>query len=493
MSKSTKIQARLQVENLEDRRMMSVSSFVSGGHLYINGDAANNQVTVSDYGATLVKVTADGVNKYFAKSAIAYNDAIFHGGNGDDKFSNGSSLRAVAFGDNGNDTLNGGKGNDLLVGGFGNDRLIGGAGVDTLHGQDGNDYLDGGAGNADILWGGAGADQFREDPMWTKGVGGWGKINRDQPKDFSALQGDTIQSFFQIDPTFGSTSESATTETTTFDLKPTYGAAIVAAVKVVTPATFRQSVTCDTLTVDTNDKVTGQITIKYGQKAPVVGGWIWTATIVVKFTTKLNNPLATDVIVDVGNVHGAVNTASIRNTMASWLNVRVTTFTDLRNQAFAELGRAAYPAVASTMYIRHIAKPHLELTAQEKAALRPVFGSLVDKVKITFGADPVEKWGPITFNSFASIGQTYGYNIYIRPTRESMTDEARMELLTHELTHTLQYEQYGSSYTNFGYQYFLGYAKAGFSYANNTMELAAEAKVADKFAQIWDTYQSWQA
>lgn len=490
MSKSTKNQASLQVENLEDRQMMSVSSYISGGHLYVNGDANNNQATVSDYGSSLVKVTGDGVTKYFPKSAITFKDVIFRGGNGDDKFANSSSLRVIGYGGAGNDGMIGGKQNDLLYGGPGNDRLIGGAGVDTLYGQDGNDYLDGGVGNADVLWGGTGADQFREDPMFMKGTS-WIKINRDQPKDFIALQGDSIIPLFTNDPDLNNSSESATTETTTFDLKPTYGPAIELAVKAVTPSAFRQSVKCDTLTIDTNDKIKGQITVKYGQK-DFWGNWIWTATIVVKFTTNLSNPLATDVVVDVGNIHGAVNTASIKSTMASWLNVRVTTFRDFRNQAFAELGRVVYPAAASAMHLRHLTKAKVELTAQEKAALRPVFGSLVDKVKITYGADPVEKWGPITFNSFASVGQTYGYNIYIRPTRESMTDEARMELLTHELTHTLQFEQYGGSYSNFGYQYFLGYAKAGFSYANNSMELAAEAKVAGQFAQIWDTYQSWQ-
>ena len=48
--------------------------------------------------------------------------------------------------DDGNDTLYGGGGNDTILGGQGNDILDGGAGDDTLSGQDGIDIFRGGAG-----------------------------------------------------------------------------------------------------------------------------------------------------------------------------------------------------------------------------------------------------------------------------------------------------------------------------------------------------------
>lgn len=48
--------------------------------------------------------------------------------------------------DDGNDTLYGGRGNDTILGGQGNDILDGGAGDDTLSGQDGVDIFRGGAG-----------------------------------------------------------------------------------------------------------------------------------------------------------------------------------------------------------------------------------------------------------------------------------------------------------------------------------------------------------
>lgn len=208
MSKSTQNaiarNVRLGIENLEDRQLMSATAYVAGGHLIINGDAAANQVTVSNYGPGLVKVVADGQIKYFAKSAITSNDTIFHGGSGNDFFANLSSLRVIGFGDAGNDILIGGAGNDLLLGGagndilnggLGNDQLEGGAGLDTLYGGAGNDRLDGGVGDGqkDVLWGGTGADIFCEDPQFISGVAGWVRVNRDMPKDFHPSEGDRIQ------------------------------------------------------------------------------------------------------------------------------------------------------------------------------------------------------------------------------------------------------------------------------------------------------------
>lgn len=74
-----------------------------------------------------------------------------------------SAVTALSGGD---DYLDGGAGNDLLVGDGGNDILLGGAGDDRLYGESdftqtiaGDDWLDGGEGN-DSLFGGAGADML---------------------------------------------------------------------------------------------------------------------------------------------------------------------------------------------------------------------------------------------------------------------------------------------------------------------------------------------
>ena len=77
------------------------------------------------------------------------------------------------YGNEGNDTLDGGKGEDSLYGGEGNDTLYGGDGNDTLFGQDGNDTLYGGAKN-DILTGGEGNDTLygeNGDDTYTFGIG----------------------------------------------------------------------------------------------------------------------------------------------------------------------------------------------------------------------------------------------------------------------------------------------------------------------------------
>lgn len=84
--------------------------------------------------------------------ARAFGDAgddLLNGTLGDDK------MRAKA----GDDTLDGAAGDDLLAGFAGNDQLDGRAGDDTLRGGQGDDTLDGGEGD-DILQGGKGADVF---------------------------------------------------------------------------------------------------------------------------------------------------------------------------------------------------------------------------------------------------------------------------------------------------------------------------------------------
>src|SRR5262249_25899683 len=110
----------------------------------------------------------------------------FSGLDGDDTFTNTTSIpcsasgdkgkdtltggdgKAVLFGGEGNDVLNGGKGDDILMGytlnlgggspvSPGNDTLNGGDGADKLFGSAGNDTLNGGDGN-DALLGASGID-----------------------------------------------------------------------------------------------------------------------------------------------------------------------------------------------------------------------------------------------------------------------------------------------------------------------------------------------
>jgi Ca2+-binding RTX toxin-like protein len=89
-------------------------------------------------------------------AALVHN-IHFHGFGGPDFFSNSTNVMASAWGDAGDDKLQGGSNTDILIGGSGNDRLEGGDGVDFLHGEGDNDTLLGGLGN-DELRGGDGTD-----------------------------------------------------------------------------------------------------------------------------------------------------------------------------------------------------------------------------------------------------------------------------------------------------------------------------------------------
>ena len=75
-------------------------------------------------------------------------------------------LGVFAYGEDGDDTLNGNAGSDNLIGGAGNDRISGGAGKDFLSGGIGDDWLtpgadpnmvDGGLGNDTVDYSGSGA------------------------------------------------------------------------------------------------------------------------------------------------------------------------------------------------------------------------------------------------------------------------------------------------------------------------------------------------
>ena len=71
----------------------------------------------------------------------------------------GSAQADALYGNEVNNTIDGGVGNDLIEGWGSDDSLIGGLGNDTLNGGLGNDSLDGGADN-DVMYGGLGNDTF---------------------------------------------------------------------------------------------------------------------------------------------------------------------------------------------------------------------------------------------------------------------------------------------------------------------------------------------
>jgi Ca2+-binding RTX toxin-like protein len=161
-----------------------------GGTLTIYGTSSDDVASVTFDGynqylatAKLTQLNSDGsIHREWTRSFLTPQVAsvVFHGYDGNDRMTNGSSIALTAdggagndsfhggsgadflFGDEGNDTLfgfigddylRGGVGDDTLYGGQHNDSLFGDAGNDRLYGEFGNDTLNGGAGN-DTLVGG---------------------------------------------------------------------------------------------------------------------------------------------------------------------------------------------------------------------------------------------------------------------------------------------------------------------------------------------------
>jgi hypothetical protein len=149
----------LQLEGLGQRIAPAAGVQLHGGLLRIEGTAAADTVQVSAVDANVV-VDFNGATSTFAAAKV--KSILFHGEGGNDTFTNNTSIRAVIFGDNGDDKLTGGSANDLIHGGKGNDDIQGGGGNDMLMGELGDDSLSGGSGN-DLLQGGNGNDDLAGD------------------------------------------------------------------------------------------------------------------------------------------------------------------------------------------------------------------------------------------------------------------------------------------------------------------------------------------
>ena len=118
---------------------------------FFSGSAHQIDYVQFDNGVTWDKATLLG--KEISQYGTAGNDTITVRSGGPNS----------AYGQDGNDTLNGVEGSDRLFGGNGVDTLNGNAGDDTLDGGTGNDILNGGAGNDSYILGlGYGSDTIQE-------------------------------------------------------------------------------------------------------------------------------------------------------------------------------------------------------------------------------------------------------------------------------------------------------------------------------------------
>ncbi|MBD2467510.1 hypothetical protein H6G90_07620 [Nostoc sp. FACHB-145] len=152
--------------------VVEVNGAPAGDEFLLEGNDSDNAI-FDRLNLVPFTLTVNGVES-FEINGLGGNDSLevgnledtdvtavtFTGGAGSDTLDgSGTTTPLTAFGNQGNDSLNGGAGDDNLDGGAGVDSLDGGAGADILNGGAGADVLVGGLGQ-DTLTGGAGADSF---------------------------------------------------------------------------------------------------------------------------------------------------------------------------------------------------------------------------------------------------------------------------------------------------------------------------------------------
>lgn len=209
---------RLQFESLEDRKMMALVglSLNPAGLLTIIGDQANDNVLVYTAGnSTVVRATnaANAPIEINLGPNVRSLDIRTFGGN--DTVTNATILPSVILGGEGNDTLKGGSNVDHLFGEMGDDTIEGNASGDRLYGGPGSDFIKGNAGddyiegddavtdriseaaelslpyrNADVIYGGAGADQILGQIGLDRIYGGGGADKIDGGRGNDILYGD---------------------------------------------------------------------------------------------------------------------------------------------------------------------------------------------------------------------------------------------------------------------------------------------------------------
>jgi hypothetical protein len=156
--------------------------------------------------------------------------------------------------------------------------------------------------------------------------------------------------------------------------------------------------------------------------------------------------------------------------------------TNSSEQVWASGGAVVFPVAANAMANRN--PPGQSLTAFQQEQLRPVFGSLVDRVTINYNAQLLDRWAngdqEVHFGEVDSVAQTYCNRIYLRDRRKEK-DTAQLTLLAHEIGHSQQCDRLGSE-PGFGSAYFRAYFLAGQKYANNRLEKEARA-IEQKFVR----------
>ncbi len=156
-----KFRHALQLEKLEDRKVMTVNSLslASNGMLMVGCDDAADNVQVYQLSGQGVLVRSTSPTGVITDMPVptGVKSLLIQTRGGNDIVTNSSAFPAIIYGGAGNDSLSGGSNADTIFGEDGADTLYGGAGNDAMYGGNGNDYLFAQDGN-DILYGNAGTD-----------------------------------------------------------------------------------------------------------------------------------------------------------------------------------------------------------------------------------------------------------------------------------------------------------------------------------------------
>lgn len=142
------------------------------------------------------------------------------------------------------------------------------------------------------------------------------------------------------------------------------------------------------------------------------------------------------------------------------------------DEAWGEAGRIAYRAAQEAIAANNFRLPAESLDSFQKRRLRPHYGDLVDRVRVKYGATTLDNWRAGVYRiSTPSDGQTFCNDIYITR-RYRPNDFDLLELIAHEMMHSLQCQRFGGA-SNFGYHYFKEYKRANQNYRNNKLEREA--------------------
>lgn len=147
----------LAFDQLEARCMLASAS-MSNGILTVIGDPGNDVIEVTRLisAGVLVEVEINGGQpQQFSNVTLTK----VYGGDGNDQITIDGYLPTELYGQNGDDTINGGTTIDKIYGANGSDTIYGHAGDDLLYGQNDLDYIYGGDGN-DLINGGDGHDRL---------------------------------------------------------------------------------------------------------------------------------------------------------------------------------------------------------------------------------------------------------------------------------------------------------------------------------------------